>query len=107
MFVAFSFLYIYLNDLEIDLGIKGMEGIDIGMLKLCILLYADDIVLFGNSAADLQNSLFLLEEYCQKWKLKVNTTKTKVVIFRKGGRLPNGLRFSYDGTEIEIVSKFS
>ena len=57
---------IYLNDLEIELDIKGVEGIDIGMIKLCILLYADDIVLFGNSAAELQNSIHVLEEYCQK-----------------------------------------
>ena len=98
---------IYLNDLEAVMEIKGLEGIDIGMLKLFILLYADDIVLFGNSAAELQNAIVILEEYCQKWKLTVNTSKTKVLIFRKGGRLPNGLRFTYNGTEIEIVSKFS
>ena len=76
-------------------------------LSFFILLYADDIVLFGNSASELQNSIDILEEYCQKWKLTVNTTKTKVLIFRKGERLPNGLRFTYNGTEIEIVSRFS
>ena len=48
---------IYLNDLEAEMEIKGLEGIDIGMLKLFILLYADDIVLFGNSAAELQNAI--------------------------------------------------
>ena len=84
-----------------------MEGIDIGILKLFILLYADDIILFGNSASELQNSIDILEEYCQKWKLTVNTTKTKVLIFRKDGRLPNGLRFTYNGTEAEIVSRIS
>ena len=102
------FLYsIYLNDLEAEMEIKGLEGIDIGMLKLFILLYADDIILFGNSATELQNAIVSLEDYCQKWKLTVNTSKTKVLIFRKGGILPNGLRFTYNRTEIEIVSKFS
>ena len=62
--------------------------------------------MFGNSASELQNSIDILEEYCQKWKLTVNTIKTKVLIFRKGGRLPIGLRFTYSGTEIEIVSRF-
>ena len=98
---------IYLNDLEAELETKGMEGLDIGTLKLFILLYADDIVLFGNSADELQKSIKILEEYCQKWKLTVNTSKTKVIIFRNGGRLPNGLTFTYKCTEIEIVSKFS
>ena len=76
------------------------------MLKLCILLYADDIVLFGNSATELQNSIHILEEYCQKWKLKVNVTKTKVVIFRKGGRLPNGLRFITKGLKLKLSLNF-
>ena len=97
----------YINDLEAEINIKGVEGIDIGMLKLFILLYANGIVLFGNSASELQNSIDILEEFCQKWKLTVNTIKTKVLIFRKSGRLPNGLRFTYNGTEIEIVSRFS
>ena len=56
---------IYLNDLEAEMEIKGLEGIDIGMLKLFILLYADDIVLFGNSAAELQDAIVILEEYCR------------------------------------------
>ena len=54
---------IYLNDLEVELNIKGVEGIAIGMHTLCILLYTDDIVLFGHSAAELQKSIQILEEY--------------------------------------------
>ena len=67
----------YLNDLEAEINIKGVEGIDIGMLKLFILLYADDIVLFGNSASELQNSIDILEEYRQKWKLTVNRLRQR------------------------------
>ena len=35
---------IYLNDIEREFILKGAEGIDIGMLKLFLLLYADDII---------------------------------------------------------------
>ena len=35
----------------------------------------------------LQNSLNQLEAYCEKCKLSVNVSKTKVVIFRNGGSL--------------------
>ena len=38
----------YLNDSEREYILKGAEGIHIGMLKLFLLLYADDIVLFSN-----------------------------------------------------------
>ena len=36
----------YLNDLEAELAIKGISGINTGMINLCIFLYADDIILF-------------------------------------------------------------
>ena len=51
-----------------------------------LILYADDIVIFENSGQELQTSLNLLEQYCNQWKLTVNTSKTKVMIFRKGGK---------------------
>ena len=92
---------IYVNDLEQELDGKGVNGIDIGMVKLLLLLYADDIVLFAKTAEELQKSLDILEEYCDRWKLTVNKSKTKIVIFRKGGRLP-----FIKGSKIDIVNKF-
>ena len=37
----------YINDLENELMQNGVDGIDLGMLKLYLLLYADDIVIFS------------------------------------------------------------
>ena len=55
----------YINDLENKLSEKGAEGIDIGMLKLYLLLYADDIVIFSNTSEGLQKGLDILSDYCQ------------------------------------------
>ena len=96
----------YVNDFEAELAVKGIEGINIGMLNLYILLYADDIILLGKTPEDLQKALSVLEEYCMRWKLKVNTDKTKIMIFRKGGRIPNNINFIYKNESIEIVNKF-
>jgi len=97
----------FLNDIENIFIEKGLPGINIDMFKLCLILYADDIVIFANDRSELQSSLDVLLEYCQRWKLKVNIEKTKIMVFRKGGRLSQNLRFLCDGTEIEIVSKFN
>ena len=97
----------FLNDLEEDFLIHGIEGIDIGLIKLFILLYADDIVIFSSSSEALQDGLNQLEAYCKRWKLKVNTSKTKVMVFRNGGILPRNLNFTFDNTVLEIVSKFT
>ena len=99
----------YLNDIEREYILKGAEGIDIGMLKLFLLLHADDKILFANDKENLQLSLNILENYCKRWKLKVNTRKTKVMVFRKGGRLRDNISFYtvyYDEAELEIVNKF-
>ena len=44
-------------------------------------MYADDTVLIANSAFNLQKGLNELKNYCDKWKLQINSEKTKVLIF--------------------------
>ena len=56
-----QFLFsMYINDLEGELMQNGIDGIDIGMLKLYLLLYADDIVIFSMSSEGLQKGLDVL-----------------------------------------------
>ena len=76
----------YLNDLEEYLSenyVNHLEFLNenciqhVGMyLKLFILLYADDTVIFAESAEDLQAPLNIFEEYCSEWKLYINVSKT-------------------------------
>ena len=77
------------------------------MTKLFILLYADDIVVFSDSAEGLQNGLDSLFIYCQRWKLKINVMKTKIIVFREGGILPRNLHFTLNGECLEMVNSFS
>ena len=56
----------YINELEKELIQKCAEGIDISMLKLYLLLYADRIVIFSNTSEGLQKGLDILSDYCQK-----------------------------------------
>ena len=39
--------------------------------------------------------------------MKVNTSKTKVMVFRKGGMLPTNLEFLFDNVRLEVVYKFT
>ena len=76
-------------------------------LSIFLLLFADDAVLMSESKDGLQLSLRKLEYYCIKWNLHVNTDKTKIVIFRKGGIVNRNYRWYYEGKEIEIVNCFN
>ena len=85
----------------------GFKGIDLDMFKLFLLLYADDIVIMSQTEEWLKHGLFFLETYCDRWKLTVNATHIKVMIFRKGGRVNRNIRFIYKEDVLEIVSKFT
>ena len=97
----------FLNDLEDMYTEIGANGIDVYMSKLFMISYADYIVLFANSAGDLQFNLDILSHYCQRWKLLFNTctSKTKVIVFRKSGWLSNDIKFSYNDMDLESVDK--
>ena len=96
----------YLNDIEDYFILNGFEGVDIGHLKMFLLLYADDIVILSETEDGLHKGLLLLESYCDKWRLTVNIKKTKIMIFRKG-RLRQNISFFYKGEKLEIVEKFT
>ena len=42
------------------------------------------MVIFSDSPNGLQNGITALHGYCTKWKLKLNTEKSKVIVFKKG-----------------------
>ena len=93
----------YLNDLEYELTIPN-AGIDIGHMRLMLLMYADDVVLFANNAQSLQDEIDLLYKYCEKWKLRINVNKTKVCVFRKGTRLPRA-QWKYGEVTLNVTNK--
>ena len=50
------------------------------LFKIQLLLYAADTVLLADNQTNLQNALNCLVEYCDDWKLDVNTEKIYIVI---------------------------
>ena len=47
-----------------------------------ILLYADDIILLAANENDLQFLLNIVENWCHRWRLEVNLTKTNIMHVR-------------------------
>ena len=52
-------------------------------LKLFILLYADDTAIYSDNETDLRHALGSFKTNCDTWKLNINVTKTKIIIFGK------------------------
>jgi len=108
---------IYLNDLQEYMAERseglpslGREARGLGweredeslMLKMFMLLYTDDTTICFESAEGLQQALNALSYYCDKWSLRVNVDKTKVVVFSRGKirKIPT---IKYKGRSLEVV----
>ena len=77
---------IYMSDfpksLSADIGVKLTDTV-----KINCILWADDIILLSETEEGLNILLRDLKVYSDINKLKVNTDKTKCMIFNKTGRL--------------------
>ena len=62
-------------------------------------------LLKGLTAEGLQQKLDILEGFCNDWCLKVNTNKTKSIIFNSPGRHLK-VPFRFNGKEIECVTRY-
>ena len=73
---------LYVNDCEMHFLQENCPSIEIEMINLFLLMYADDMVLLALSPESLQKMLDALSTYNDKWKLTLNTDKTKIMVFR-------------------------
>jgi len=88
-----------------DLNKVSTDPVVIGSTSLNILLYADDIVLLSQSKEGLQSSLNILHNFCSSWKLQVNTSKSKIIVFNSNGKSFLNC-FSYNNILLETVTSY-
>ncbi len=98
---------LYISDIENILKGAGIAGIKIThSFELHLLAFADDMVSMAPTPGHLQRKINILAEYFDKLDLKVNLNKTKIMIFRKVGRVGK-VTFKYKGQPIEIVNEYT
>ena len=99
---------LYISDLESFISAKGAQGVDLDNKnnKVFSIQYADDLVMLACSPIDLQKQMDSLAEFCRDNFMEVNPHKSKVVVFRRGGGLRKGLKFTLDGKVIDTVPEY-
>ena len=86
---------------------NGKHGIQLSpcLEEIFPLLFADDFVLVSSTPLGLQNQINNLEP-SNSVGLTVNLDITKMMTFRRGGRITSGQKWFYNGNEIEIVNSY-
>ena len=75
---------LYLNDLAFSFdNVLSDPFVLPNGTRLNSLLYADDLIILSRSKLGLQNCLNVLSSYCNSWMLRINSKKTKIMIFQR------------------------
>ena len=95
---------LYINDLLLDL--ERMKGVDIDGVNKSVLAYADDLILFSEDESSLQDMLNYVTSWCKKWRLVVNTKKTKIMHFRNVNTQQSTYEFKINEETLEYVDNY-
>ena len=101
---------LFLNDVEHYLSKNMQVGLNIhdqyfnSYLRIIVLLYADDTVLFAESEEELKTLLNDFWKYCNDWKLTINPEKSKIMVF--GERARTNHNITINDKIIEVVDTF-
>src|SRR6185503_812188 len=71
---------LFINGLAEEIKQAG-KGVFYGRVRICILMFADDIVLIAENKADLQVLMDITYQYSKRWRFLFNYDKSAVVIF--------------------------
>ena len=94
---------LYINDLPKEFD-DTCKPITLHQTRLSCLMYADDLVIFSETENGMKKCLAKLECFCSKWRLSVNTTKSKILIINQPKR--HDISFRLFKNKLEIVNSY-
>jgi hypothetical protein len=74
----------------------------IGKMSIPGLMFADDLAIGSFTVNGLQRGIDQMVKYCGDWNLKCNLKKTKILVFKNGGKLKKNKKWFmyYQLTEV-------
>ena len=96
----------YINDIN-DM-FNGAKSYPPSLLRRTIgcLMYADDLLILSESRNGLQNSLNMLQCYCNNWKLDLNVKKTKAMVFSTSSKKEHA-QFMFGSSKIDVTDAYT
>ena len=99
----------FLNDLSQEIKATNL-GLNLNLgndsFNVNNLLYADDIVLMAESEIDLQLMLKVVYNWCNKWRMDVNLSKTNILHIRKKKQPRSKFKFKFGQQPVEFCEEY-
>lgn len=96
----------FVNDLSTFMEEKGSNYISLGLLKLFLMFFADDLSLYDYTVKGLQRKLNYLSEYCAQWGLHVNMKKSNVLVFAPKRHAKESRVWTYRNEEMAVANDY-
>ena len=96
---------IFINDLVAEINSLN-AGMNFENEQISMLLYADDIVFISSSEAEMQRMLDTLHQWCKKWRVLINSTKSQAVHFRQPRKPRSLYQFRIGDNLIDTVETY-
>ncbi len=96
---------IFINDIVED--VKSVNiGIEIDGHNICILLYANDIVLLSDTKERLQKRLDKVYQWSLKWRIKCNANKSNILHVRQFLITRTNFNFKLGNIVLPMVTQY-
>ena len=82
------------------------KGVKIADTNIDLLMYADDVVVIGETENDLQVMLNSIDNWCKTWGICINVRKTKVLHFRLKRAPLSSFKFNLGIQPIEYAHEY-
>ena len=103
------FLFVFfINELVVSVHQNCSDGIQLhpDIIQVFLLLFADDIVMFSSTVKGLNDQIHQLENYCDNFQIRVNMDKTKIIVFKNGGKLSKHEKWKYKDQYLSVFVNF-
>ena len=97
---------LYINDLAVYLKSLGI-GVACDDDTVCLLMYADDIVLLAETENDLQTLIGALNDWCRANDMVVNNNKSNIIHFRNPSIERTNFKFQCGASALTTVDRYT
>jgi hypothetical protein len=95
---------LFINDIN-DCFDETCDPVILNNRKISCLQYTDDLVLISESKYGMEKCLRELDKYCTRWKLEINTDKSKAMVINKRGTKPKDF-LKIGNSQLEYVNSY-
>ena len=94
---------IFINQLIEALNNESFGGAKIGDILIKVLAFADDFALIARTVSEMQKMIRVLQQFSDVMGMKVNLEKSKMMVFKNGGKLSKYEQWWFGKEKIEVV----